>query len=255
MPRMGRHGSPTHRGPRYYALLLVLASLLGIGTTIAVAWTIARPIHLNSGARPFGDGHSKEFILRTDAGEFSATLNMRVGGMTCYQVSGQSNAAAWMPGRTAQPDSVSVDELPWWVYVPGPQTPLPPEVPNGLMPTNLLSYAFGWPLPAMRGLVVENIQPSLFLGRDLWKLGSPGGWHRGLPLSPVWPGFAVDSMVFAVPWFVLLRVAGAPSRRAATAVLFRKRMRRRLGLCPVCGYDLRGMIGSGCPECGWGRSV
>ena len=30
------------------------------------------------------------------------------------------------------------------------------------------------------------------------------------------------------------------------------RRRRRLGLCPRCGYDLRGSPGRICPECGGG---
>ena len=32
-----------------------------------------------------------------------------------------------------------------------------------------------------------------------------------------------------------------------------KRSRRSRGLCPACGYDLRGEFEAGCPECGWNR--
>jgi hypothetical protein len=27
--------------------------------------------------------------------------------------------------------------------------------------------------------------------------------------------------------------------------------RHKVGLCPQCGYDLRGSLGARCPECGW----
>jgi hypothetical protein len=27
--------------------------------------------------------------------------------------------------------------------------------------------------------------------------------------------------------------------------------RHKVGLCPHCGYDLRGSVGARCPECGW----
>jgi hypothetical protein len=27
--------------------------------------------------------------------------------------------------------------------------------------------------------------------------------------------------------------------------------RHKVGLCPRCGYDLRGSVGARCPECGW----
>lgn len=34
----------------------------------------------------------------------------------------------------------------------------------------------------------------------------------------------------------------------------RDQRRMRKGLCPVCGYDLRGEFDDGCAECGWRRT-
>jgi hypothetical protein len=74
---------------------------------------------------------------------------------------------------------------------------------------------------------------------------------------PLLSGIAVIGRMFQattpahyvkVPWWSLaLLTATAP---AATAVsIFRRRRRKRAGLCPRCGYDLRATPGR-CPECG-----
>lgn len=43
---------------------------------------------------------------------------------------------------------------------------------------------------------------------------------------------------------------------AAIAVpLVRQSLRAKRGRCIACGYDLRGDLECGCPECGWGREA
>jgi hypothetical protein len=75
-----------------------------------------------------------------------------------------------------------------------------------------------------------------------------GGRATILPLHPIWPGFAVNTLFYA---FVLCLLYGSPL--IVYRLVRRHHIRVKHGLCPKCGYDLRGAIEGGCPECGWNR--
>jgi hypothetical protein len=73
----------------------------------------------------------------------------------------------------------------------------------------------------------------------------PPGWLINLgvpilPVRPVWPGFAADTVLFA--GVLLGAVSGYRWARG------RRRVGR--GCCRVCGYDLAGAPSRVCPECG-----
>jgi hypothetical protein len=91
----------------------------------------------------------------------------------------------------------------------------------------------------------------------------PGGdsvWDR-LGFMPVWRGSArphpQTERGAAVPtWFIavlgaMVALPGLLSRRRARG----QRSRRARGLCPACGYDLRGAEHERCPECGAGAEL
>ena len=68
---------------------------------------------------------------------------------------------------------------------------------------------------------------------------------RALPLRPIWPGFAINTIFYAaILWLLTLGPFTA-----------RRMIRRKRGQCIKCGYDLRGTSEGGCPECGWRREV
>jgi hypothetical protein len=76
-----------------------------------------------------------------------------------------------------------------------------------------------------------------------------GGGARGttIPIGdvelaalPLWPGFAFNSVFYAAVLWLLF----------ASPFALRKWRRIRRGLCPNCGYDLRGGDSATCPECG-----
>jgi hypothetical protein len=67
---------------------------------------------------------------------------------------------------------------------------------------------------------------------------SPSNGVAALPLQPIWPGFLINSLLYALIWWALL-LAGS----------IRPMLRRRAGLCAKCGY--RHELASGpCSECG-----
>lgn len=71
-------------------------------------------------------------------------------------------------------------------------------------------------------------------------LGARSEW---VPLSPLWRGVAINTLVLGSPALLLLLI---PPVRASR--------RRRNGECPRCAYDLKHDFASGCPECGWNKA-
>jgi hypothetical protein len=107
----------------------------------------------------------------------------------------------------------------------------------------------GWPVSALRG------------GSGTWRKGNteygtsfqtavalPSEWAKWdyffgallLPAVPTPVGFALDTAFYAAIAFTLWCAPG----------VVRRRRRRARGLCPACGYDLKGAPTATCPECG-----
>jgi hypothetical protein len=123
--------------------------------------------------------------------------------------------------------------------------------PDPLLPRIGSDTAFGWPMPCLwyqvTGELSRNGAGDLQVGGDQLhggillkgELSSRGRSFRALPFRPVPLGLAADALAVAVLFWLLL--FGRPRLRA--------HLRRRRGLCPSCGYDVRGAAGT-CPECG-----
>ncbi len=68
-----------------------------------------------------------------------------------------------------------------------------------------------------------------------WYLGNPA-----LPLRPIWRGFAINTIFYAVILSALW----------CAAVKLRHLIRHKRGFCTICGYNLRHADHAVCPECG-----
>ncbi|UCD76578.1 MAG: hypothetical protein JSV91_06570 [Phycisphaerales bacterium] len=94
----------------------------------------------------------------------------------------------------------------------------------------------GWPVPALGNPLTDR--PVIW-----WNRRGVPQWRQSPLWRPVWPGFALNTALYAgMLWLAF------PGRR-----LWRCHLRRKRGRCPDCGYDLRGDLATGCPECGWNR--
>lgn len=111
----------------------------------------------------------------------------------------------------------------------------------------LTVFNVGWPWRAFQTGVHHTDSPgrtttpmvSLTGGLTLWTNGGQEHLDRfALPLFPLWPGFFLNTLVFAAGLAVLWHVP----------VSVRRMSRRRAGRCLGCGYNIDRL--ETCPECG-----
>ena len=82
------------------------------------------------------------------------------------------------------------------------------------------------------------------IGRTMdWKASRADQWatcfaQRMIPLRPIWPGFAINTVFYAAILWLLF----------AAPFALRRRIRIKRGLCPACAYP----VGESelCTECG-----
>lgn len=107
-------------------------------------------------------------------------------------------------------------------------------------------FISGWPRPSMQAVWHDRVAPGAVptsvpprnrpAATGLFALsgGAP-------PLTPRWPGFAANTLLYAA-------IVGVVAGLVMLIGPLRRRRRVRRGLCPRCGYDLAGL--ETCPECG-----
>ena len=126
-----------------------------------------------------------------------------------------------------------------------------------------MERAVGWPALALAGRIEGRLMPvraetgagqwkiikkrRISLHRSIWlpwATDETQFYRRYLPLRPLWAGFILNTLVYAVAVSLIWFGPG----------LFLRTMRAQRGRCPTCGYDLRHRFDMGCPECGGRRS-
>ncbi len=100
-------------------------------------------------------------------------------------------------------------------------------------------FRFGVPTKSLACYKLSADAPRRWTSCWRYAIGRFGGDYP-LPLRPIWPGFAINTLFYAaILWPLILG-----------PFALRRLIRRRRGLCPACGYDLRHAVHEACPECG-----
>ena len=205
-------------------LILLLLLLLGAIVNVAVAW----------GCGFFND-------LHTDWPNVERTTIQTWAPYLCVERRFGSEEVRCCPRLSDAVDPQSLAqhcENPWWVKW---------HHRFGAVGTGPWGAAHGWPMYSLSAWRDWNPDPER-TALDAEYL-TFGGWDlpmrrnsssvRLIPLTPIQPGFAINTLFYAVVLWVLV---------AGPRALNRKRRRMR-GLCVNCAYDLRGNSSGVCPEC------
>ncbi len=212
---------------------LVSFVLLGAIVNIAVAWGCAAWVD------PYLGEH------------YQADVNERLWAVEKGSGIGLLVVLSWWQGDwdtgKGKPPRVVENHLPTWA----PPIPVDSTLAK-TVDTSRTDIAAGWPYLACVGEATVRLAPNSLTktlsvqvsGIKLSTFG-PGAEYRLLPLKPLWPGFWLNTILYAVVTAALwLSIAEGSCR-------LHRILRRKRGLCIKCGYDLRGHSGGEvCPECG-----
>lgn len=109
----------------------------------------------------------------------------------------------------------------------------------------ILQYQYGWPWPALGYCKTTHSNGTIVVAgawypKTIWQSTGQGSPVPALPLKPRITGLIWDSLFWGVLFVCAQSCMNAKRRN-------RRRRRRR---CINCAYDLTGMNGKVCPECG-----
>lgn len=251
---------------RWLAKIVVFLLFGGI-TTIAVAWAFALKPNFSASAFPASSRHWGKYLRPSGDWLWDVFLLEKPGASRLHWT---------MPWVDRPPDENEYHSLPWasetyqqllehlrqprpgrqpqrlWVRAELPSWSRLRDTPEERMDREFrryrYEYAFGWPGLALSYRFEcdwpgKYADPSLERSVGALHIGSRlplTSWTGYLPLRVLWSGFVVDSLLYAVGWFVAL----------GGVALTRLGLRRYRGKCVKCGYDLRGAEHEACPECG-----
>lgn len=243
-------------------ILLVVGLLAaGVATTVATAWVAGwRALSMSTWDQARIDpGVVPSHIGNVSLSSAVAVLRSRYEARIDWYSRRDSDSAVLPEQAVAAGERAAV--LPWVFGV----EPWPEFDPSWRDPTRAHQNVFrevdtfGWPRRALwcrfdwvstdQGLKLRPFG-GLALSSDAVGITfDPLDRHaRVLPYTPLWGGLVLDSLIFAVAWAVL----GVLSYRLFS--LSQRRRLKRTGCCTRCGFDLTGLQGSICPECGSGAT-
>jgi len=206
---------------RYLPLAVVLLLLSGV-MQIAVCWTIAiRTPNQWIFGRSTGELWDLEY-LEVDPDDWHIAV----------------------PGMETRPELEMQEPMFGWAV--GSQETDPDDSGIGYQVVN---YDYGFPLPSVSHYFLDAFH---WEGDTPDLTGIPEGYHFAWVVNEDPLPLFIHPLPFAINWLIYFTVLSAP---VAGWVWVRRWRRVRRGRCASCGYDLRGLGGGTCPECGGRASV
>jgi hypothetical protein len=215
--------------------LIVAALILGMASTVAVAWVIALlppPQVTTDSEFVWKDGVAWAVASRTGRGRLAVcwdSLGSPPGTGTRHQ------------SRLVASPEEAVGEMRIGV--------LPPRISEGTGPLRV-DHATGWPALALwcqtdAASHRNNLDPRWHGGIALGRAAGQGSFVLdALPMRPLWRGLAINSLFYASAWLLILLLLRGGRRYLA-------RQRNQRFACANCGYLRQGLPARACcPECG-----
>ena len=223
-------------------LIILMFLLLGAVVNVAVAWGLAAWLWLDV----FRGQLERVRDRNTDLGVFRAAKFSRPGAMY-FETRRWKGRVQQFVSPTDDPNEL----LPGWTGLIAPTQ----AYESGKYQFEYRSVDLrGWPMRSLwleytghsssgvldvqGGLVTSALRMSPRSGKPLTRSGQ--SFPVALPLRPLWPGFALNTLFYAV---VLWLLAGG-------SFALRRFWRVQQGFCPKCGYPMG--ESSVCTECGCG---
>jgi len=228
----------TNPGRRIPVARVVISLFCGVLGVLVVSWGLAEWVYRS--VTPSHLSELKSFSDARLANDDGSATTFEIAGVRVFVV--MSSRSKMQPA----PAEPRPDFLPKWF---GSVRPI---VHDHLLLSGVES---GWPMRAVRSRTrLEYTStpggPQVLKTHGRWDPPwAPWGTmrlsmeHPGLPWLPIFPGFLVNSVLYAAAAYLLLTLA----------VQFHRWTLLRRGRCPRCAYDLRHDLAAGCPECGWNR--